>query len=361
MRPYRSEGAALVLLRSRTVAGAARHVVADCVASPYLQGRDPAGPSQPRAAMPDLYVGVDVSLDALDVATSRGDLLRLPHDDGGLVQLVALCDGAALVVLEATGGIERAPAAELAAAGLPVAVVNPRQVRDFARATGQLAKTDAIDAGVLALFAERVRPEARPLPDAEQRALAALVARRRQLSDMLLAERARLRQAEPAVRPGIELHIAFLEGQKAEAERAVGEAVRASEAWRERDDLLRSVPGVGPVLSSTLLAELPELGRLSGKQVAALVGVAPLARDSGRLRGQRATWGGRATVRAALYMAALSATRSNARLRSFYEGLVGRGKAPKVALVAVMRKLLVTLNAMVRDGQRWGENLAVAA
>src|SRR5690606_32350871 len=259
MRPYRSEGAALVLLRSRTVAGAARHVVADCVARPYLQGRHPAGPSQPRAAMPDLYVGVDVSLDALDVATSRGDLLRLPHDDGGLVQLVALCDGAALVVLEATGGIERAPAAELAAAGLPVAVVNPRQVRDFARATGQLAKTDARDAAVLARFAEAVGAEARPLPDAEQRALAALVARRRQLTEMLTAERSRLRTAEPAVRGSVEAVIAFLEGQKADADRALAEAVEASAAWRERDDLLRSVPGVGRVLSATLLADLPEL------------------------------------------------------------------------------------------------------
>lgn len=310
--------------------------------------------------MPDLYVGVDVSADTLDLHRSDGRSARLDHDDDGLADLVALCHGATLVVLEATGGLERQAVAELAAAGAPVASVNPRQVRDFARATGRLAKTDAIDAAVLARFAEAVRPEARPLPDAEQRALAALVARRRQLSDMLVAERHRLRAADPAVRDGIAVHVAFLEGQHGAAERAVAAAVEASEVWRERDDLLRSVPGVGPVLSATLIAEVPELGSLSGKEVAALVGVAPLARDSGRMRGRRSVWGGRATVRRALYMAALSAARYNPALRSFYERLVGRGKARKVALVAVMRKLLVVLNAMVRDGRRWDESLGTA-
>jgi transposase len=310
--------------------------------------------------MPDLYVGVDVSTDALDVATSDGDTHRLPYDDDGLTRLAALADGAALVVLEATGGVERAVAVELAAAGVPLAVVNPRQVRDFARATGQLAKTDAIDAAVLAHFAEAVRPETRPLPDAEHRSLTALVARRRQLSDMLVAERNRLRTADPAVRAGVEAHVAFLEGQHAEADRALAEAVEASALWSERSDLLQSAPGVGRVLATTLIAEVPELGRLSGREIAALVGAAPLARDSGRLRGRRTTWGGRAPVRSVLYMAALSASRTNPVLRAFYEGLVRRGKARKVALVAVMRKLLVALNAMVRDGRRWGENLAVA-
>jgi transposase len=308
-----------------------------------------------------LYVGLDVSRDALDLARSDGHAARLCHDDDGLAALVALCDGATLVVIEATGGVERAAAAELVGAGVPVAVVNPRQVRDFARATGQLAKTDALDAAVLARFAEAVGPEARPLPDAEQRALAALVARRRQLTEMLTAERSRLRTAEPAVRGSVEAVIAFLEGQKADADRALAEAVEASAAWRERDDLLRSVPGVGRVLSATLLADLPELGRLTGKQAAALVGVAPLARDSGRLRGHRTTWGGRAPVRRALYMASLSASRFNPALRSFYERLLARGKARKVALVAVMRKLLVLLNAVVRDGRRWDENVAAAA
>lgn len=311
--------------------------------------------------MPALYIGVDVSLDTLDVHCSDGRAARLPHDDEGLADLRALCEGATLVALEATGGMERQAAGDLAAAGVPVAVVNPRQVRDFARATGRLAKTDAIDAAVLALFAERVRPEVRPLPDAEQRALAALVARRRQLSDMLVAERHRLRTADDAVRGSVEAVIAFLEGQHADAERALAEAVQASAVWRERDDLLRSIPGVGPVLSATLIAEVPELGRLSGKQIAALIGVAPLARDSGRLRGRRSVCGGRAPVRKALYMAAVSASRFNPVLRSFYEGLVARGKAKKVALVAVMRKLLVMLNAMVRDGRRWQEKVTLAA
>ena len=311
--------------------------------------------------MPDLYVGVDVSTDALDLARSDGYAESVPHDPDGLRRLAALCADASLVVLEATGGVERKAAVELVGVGVPVAVVNPRQVRDFARATGQLAKTDAIDAGVLALFAERVRPEPRPLPDAEQRALTALVARRRQVSDMLVAERNRLRTADPAVRPSVEAHVAFLEGQHVEADRALGEAVESGALWSERSALLQSAPGVGRVLATTLIAEVPELGRLSGREIAALVGVAPLARDSGRLRGRRTVWGGRASVRSVLYMAALSASRSNPVLRAFYTGLVQRGKARKLALVAVMRKLLVALNAMVRDGRRWGENVAVAA
>lgn len=299
------------------------------------------------------FVGVDVSLDALDLADSLGHTDRLPNDDDGRARLVAACAGATLVVLEATGGVERAAAAELAAAGVPLAVVNPRQVRDFARATGQLAKTDAIDAAVLARFAEAVRPEVRPLPDAEQRMLAAVVVRRRQLTEMLVAERHRLRTANPAVRPGIEVHVAFLVGQKAEADEALADAVASSAVWRAHDDLLKSVPGIGVVLSRTLIAEVPELGRLTGKQIAALIGVAPLACDSGRLRGRRTTWGGRASVRSVVYMAAVSASRSSSAFGVFYRGLVARGKAPKVALVAVMRKLVVVANAVVRDGRRW--------
>ena len=306
------------------------------------------------------FVGVDVSLDALDLAASTGESDRLPNDDEGRARLVAACRGATLVVLEATGGIERAAAAELAVAGVPVAVVNPRQVRDFARATGQLAKTDPIDAAVLARFAEAVRPEVRPLPDAEQRALAAVVARRRQLTEMLVAERHRLRTADRAVRVGIEAHIAFLVAQKTEADAALAEAVAASAVWRAHDDLLRSVPGIGVVLSRTLIADVPELGRLTGKQIAALVGVAPLACDSGRLRGRRTTWGGRASVRSVVYMAAVSASRSKSSFGAFYRGLVARGKAPKVALVAVMRKLVVVANAVIRDGRRWSPPLAAA-
>ena len=258
-----------------------------------------------------------------------------------------------LIVLEATGGYQRTLAAALASDGLPVAVVNPRQVRDFARATGQLAKTDAIDAKMLALFAERIRPEVRPLPEAEQQALAALVARRRQLLEMLQAERNRLSMAHKAVQDELRAHIRFLEKRLDKANRALQEAIEASPIWRAKEDLLRSVPGVGPVLSATLLAELPELGRLSGREIAALVGVAPFNRDSGTLRGQRCIWGGRVSVRCALYMGTLVAVRHNPVLRRFYEQLLGRGKAKKVALVACMRKLLVILNAMMKTQTHW--------
>jgi transposase len=257
--------------------------------------------------------------------------------------------------MEATGGLEHAIAAELAAAGLSVAVVNPRQVRDFARAMGRLAKTDQIDAQVLARFAERVEPEARALPDEEQRELEALVSRRRQLCDMLTQERNRLRRANRVVRVDIEAHIAFLEGRFHDTTAALRQAIEASSAWRVRDELLRSAPGIGPIVSATFVAELPELGRLSSKQVASLVGLAPFNCDSGTMRGNRVIYGGRTTLRCALYMATLSAVRHNAVLKAHYEQLVARGKAKKVALVACMRRLLIWLNAMVRDGVCWDE------
>ncbi len=256
-------------------------------------------------------------------------------------------------MLEATGGYEAALVAALAAAGLPVVVANPRQVRDFARATGQLAKTDALDAQILALFAERVRPTPRPLPDESVRALDALITRRRQLLGMLTAERNRLLIAPPAVRRDVQQHIRFLERRIREADDDLHTAVKASPAWRVRDDLLQSVPGVGRVVSFTLLAELPELGRLSRKEIAALVGVAPLACDSGTLRGKRLVYGGRAPVRAVLYMAALVASRRNPVIRAFYERLRAAGKPAKVALTACMRKLLTILNAMARSGTPW--------
>jgi transposase len=232
------------------------------------------------------YVGLDLSEQYLDVASTTGHQWRFNYDATGLDRLLdALRPLApALVVMEATGGLEHSVAAELAAAGLKVAVVNPRQVRDFARATGRLAKTDRIDAQVLALFAERVEPEARALPDAEHRALEALVARRRQLSDMLIREKNRLRRANRVVRPDIEVHIAFLEGRLDETNTAMRQTIEASTAWRVRDELLRSTPGIGPVVSATIVAELPELGR-SHKQIAALVGVAPFNCDSGTMRG----------------------------------------------------------------------------
>ena len=303
-----------------------------------------------------VFVGIDVSKDALDVATRPASgAAQVANDDAGVRVLVARLRECmpTLIVLEATGGYERAAVAALAAAGLPVVVANPRQVRDFARATGQLAKTDAIDAAMLALFAERVRPEIRQLPDAEAQALDALLASRRQLIEMLVAEGNRLALARKPVRRGIAQHIRWLERQLADVDSDLDAAIQASPVWRAKEDLLRSVPGVGPVLSRTLLGELPELGRLGRKEIAALVGVAPLARDSGHFRGQRSAWGGRATIRPALYMAAVSATRCNPRIREFYRRLKAAGKPAKVALVACMRKLLVILNAMMRAGTAW--------
>lgn len=309
-----------------------------------------------------LHVGIDVSKDFLDLAASDGSRRRIRHDDPSIAGLAAELAEApvALVALEATGGYEHRLAAELWSAGVPVAVVNPRQVRDFARATGRLAKTDSIDAEVLARFAEKVAPQVRALPDEQQRELTALVVRRRQLTEMLVAEKHRLRRAAAAVRPDIEAHITYLQGRLEEVERATQEAVQASPLWRERQQLLCSVPGIGLALSHVLLAELPELGLLDAKQVAKLVGVAPLACDSGQMRGHRAIWGGRVRARNALYMAALVGIRYNRPLRAHYQQLVARGKAKKVALVACMRKLLIWLNAMMRDGRPWQPEVALA-
>jgi transposase len=262
-----------------------------------------------------------------------------------------------LIVLEATGGYELLAVAALVAAALPVVVANPRQVRDFARGTGQLAKTDRLDADILATFADRVRPAVRPLPDAEAQELDALLTRRRQLLEMLGAERNRLGQVfgkgKRPVKKSLTAHIAYLERELKSTDHDLGDLVRSSPAWREREDLLRSVPGVGPVLSRTLLADLPELGRLSRREIAKLVGVAPLSRDSGTLRGRRFVQGGRASVRAVLYMGALVATRRNATIGAFYRRLVAAGKPKKLALVACMRKLLTILNTMARTRQRW--------
>jgi transposase len=317
--------------------------------------------------MSGMYVGVDVAKAELVVAARPSDeRWSVANDERGARTLAERLkrDAPALVVLEATGGYELAAVAALAAAGLPVVVANPRQVRDFARATGQLAKTDRIDAGVLALFAERVRPEVRPLPNEEAQELDAVLTRRRQLLEMLTAERNRLGQVagrgRRPVKKSLKAHIAFLERELRVADTDLGAMVRASPAWREKDDLLRSVPGVGPVLSLTLLAELPELGRLSRREVAKLAGVAPLARDSGTLRGHRYVHGGRASVRAVLYMAALVATRRNPVIRAFYERLLAAGEPKKLALVACMRKLLTILNAMARSGVRWEAPNALA-
>jgi len=262
------------------------------------------------------------------------------------------------IVLEASGGYERPLVAALGAAGLPVAVVNARQTRDFAKATGRLAKTDEIDARILALFAERIKPEVRPLPDRDQQALAALVARRRQLVEMRAAENNRLHTApSEAVARSIRAVVATLSDQIEEAERQLNEAVEESSLWKEREELLTSVPGVGENTAHALIAELPELGEANRQEIAKLVGVAPLNCDSGQRRGQRTTWGGRASVRSSLYMAALVATRYNERLKDFYHRLLERGKAKKVALVAVTRKLLVILNTMVKNGTMWNPDL----
>jgi transposase len=309
------------------------------------------------------FIGIDVAKAQLEFAgRPSGVTGAVPNADDGIDALVAQLQACAptLIVLEATGGYEAAVVAALATAGLPVVVANPRQVRDFARATGQLAKTDAIDAQVLALFAERVRPTPRPLLDEAAQALDSLLTRRRQLVEMLVAERNRLLIARPAVRRNLQQHIRFLERRLREADDDLHTAVKASPLWRVKDDLLQSVPGVGRVVSLTLLAELPELGRLSSKEIAALVGVAPLARDSGTLRGKRLVYGGRAPVRAALYMAALVASKCNPVIRAFYLRLRAAGKPAKVALTACMRKLLVILNAMARSGTPWNPEHTLA-
>lgn len=260
-----------------------------------------------------------------------------------------------LIVLEATGGYELALAAACATAGLPVAIVNPRQVRAFAQAIGRTAKTDAIDAAVLAVFGARVQPEARAVPDAATHALAGLITRRRQLLEMLSAERQRLAQAPPTgpVTRDLRTHIRWLERRLADVDDEIGTAIQASPVWRVYDDLLRTVPGIGPTTARTLLAELPELGRLDRRAIAALVGVAPFNCDSGQHRGRRRIAGGRASIRASLYMAALTASRRNPSLTAFYRRLRARGKPAKVALVAVMRKLLTILNAMIKQRTPW--------
>ena len=311
-----------------------------------------------------VFVGIDVSKDRLDVALRpTSDRWALANDEPGIARLVERLRGLSptLIVLEATGGLAVPLTSAVAAAGLPVVVVNPRQVRDFAKATGKLAKTDALDAAVLAQFAEAVRPALRPLPDAATQALSALLARRRQLIEMLTAEKNRLGSALPPVRPGIRAHISWLERRLAALDADLAQAIRESPVWREKDDLLQSVPGVGPVLATTLLASLPELGTLTRQQIAALVGVAPLNRDSGAWRGKRRVWGGRAPVRAALYMSALVATRFNPVLRAFYQRLCAAGKAKKVALTACMRKLLTILNAMLKYRTRRQEHSAYSA
>jgi transposase len=310
--------------------------------------------------MDPISVGIDVSKTTFVVAVAptaeRWTTDTTPAAIDALVtRLQALAP--TIIVLEATGGYERGVVAACAAAGLSVAVVNPRQVRAFAQALGHTAKTDDIDADVLALFGARVQPPPRPIADAATQALAALVVRRRQLVEMLTMERQRLAQAPPTGRVTRDLrnHIRWLERRVSDVDDEIGTAIQASPLWRVNEDLLRSVPGIGPITARTLLAELPELGSLDRRAVAALVGVAPFNCDSGQQRGQRHIWGGRAAVRATLYMAALSATRHNPTLAAFYRRLRDAGKPAKVALVASMRKLITILNAIVKQQAPWME------
>ena len=306
-----------------------------------------------------VYVGIDVSKDRLDVALlPAGESFAVGRDSAGLEDLVARLRRLlpALIVLEATGGYEQVVSAGLATVGLPVAVVNPRQIRDFARATGKLAKTDRLDALAIARFAQAIKPEPRPLADAQAQMLGELVARRRQVIEMIGMESNRLRQARAKpVKRTIEHLLAALQAELSTLESDLDETIRGTPIWREREELLTSAPGIGDVTARVLLAELPELGQVDRHQVAALAGLAPFNRDSGQWRGERHIQGGRAGVRTALYMPTVVATRHNPVIRALYLRLRAAGKKPKVALTACMRKLLAILNAMLRDGTPWRE------
>jgi len=303
-----------------------------------------------------VYVGVDVAKRSLEVGLRpSGESFSESNDGPGCARLAQRLARLhpALVVLEATGGYERGLTGELGTAQVPVVVVNPRQTRDFARALGRLEKTDKVDALMLAEFAERVRPAVRQLPDPQALALAAVMARRRQLVEMLVAEQNRLGQAPAVLKHDLRSHIDFLRKQLHRLDQDLDQLLHESPVWREQEDLLKGVPGVGPVTCATLLADLPELGGLSRRAIAKLAGLAPLARDSGPVRGRRTIWGGRAKVRAALHMAALSAVRHNPVLKVFYRHLLAAGKPHKVARVACTRKLLTILNAMLKNRTRW--------
>jgi transposase len=303
-----------------------------------------------------VYAGVDVSKSSLDIAVHGSkERWSFTNDAEGISRAVGALSqvNPQTVIVEATGGIETAFVGSLVVAGLSVAVVNPRQIRDFAKATGQLAKTDRLDAAILADFGAKVNPPVRPLPDAEAQQLKALVTRRRQLQEMITAERNRLGSVSGAVRDRVKSHIAWMQEEMKQTDNDLSDLLKQSAIWREKDRLLQSVPGVGPVLSATMIAGLPELGTLNRKQIAALAGVAPFNRDSGTIHRKRRVWGGRASIRPSLYMAALVATRYNPVIMAFYNRLCAKGKAKKVALTACMRKLLTILNAMFKTRIAW--------
>jgi len=307
-------------------------------------------------------IGIDVSKAQLDVAVvPAGETTQFANTDVGIEELVAWAQTCQpqLIVLEATGGLELLATGRLTASGLAVAVVNPRQVRDFAKATGRLAKTDRIDAQLIAQFGEAIKPVPRTLKDEATQQLSALLVRRRQLVDMLTAEKNRLSRAlQSRIQKDVQQHIAWLEKRIAKTEKELGAAIKASPIWRVKEEILTSAGGVGPVLATTLLCRLPELGGLNRRQISALVGVCPFNRDSGTMRGKRSIFGGRADVRAALYMSTLAATRFNPPIKLFYDRLIRAGKLPKVALTACMRKLLTILNAMVKHQQKWDPQLS---
>lgn len=306
----------------------------------------------------ELFIGIDVSKENLDVwIHPGGSAPRIPNEESKIQLFVEELKELhpTLIVLEATGGWEAAVTSALIMRGLPAVVVNPRQVRDFAKATGRLAKTDALDAEVLALFAKAIRPEVRALQDKETQELGALVNRRRQLVQMLTMEKNRLNLAQPSVRENLKKHIQWLEQCLKDLDKEINQFIQNTTVWKDKDKLLRSVPGVGNVLAATLLVELPELGKLNRKQIAALVGVAPLNRDSGFFKGSRCIWGGRSHVRSTLYMATLAAIRSNPKIKRFHTRLKEAGKSSKVAITACMRKLLVILNTMMQTQTFWNE------
>lgn len=308
------------------------------------------------------FTGIDVSKSTLDVCIEPlGQTLHVAYDEAGVRQVVSRLKevSPALIVIEATGGLEVRSATELASKGLPVAVINPRQARDFAKATGQLAKTDLVDAAVLAAFAKAIRPQARPLKDADTRALDDRVSRRRQLTGMRVQETLRLgAAASKPLQKSLSKHIAWLDKRITEIDRDLTKRLRESDAWRTKDNLLRAIPGIGAVTSLTLLAKCPELGTLNRREIAALIGVAPLANDSGKHRGKRFIWGGRAEVRAVLYMATVSAMRCNDTIKAFAERLKKAGKPPKVVIVACMRKLLTIMNSMLKNNTPWNPKIA---
>lgn len=302
------------------------------------------------------YVGIDVSKDQLDIAVRpNGGEWTVPNDETSAMELAIRLKELQpeVVVIEATGGYEMTAACELATVGLPVAVVNPRQVRDFARSTGKLAKTDTLDAQILAHFGEAIHPEVRLLSDEQEQKLQALVTRRRQLTEMIVAEKNRYPKSHKTVQSRVQEHIDWLKNKLKDLDEDMKNFIQESPVWSGKDQLLRSVPGIGPITSSVLLASLPELGMLDRKKIAALVGVAPYNRDSGKMRGKRSVWGGRGHVRSMLYMATLSATRFNPVIKQFYDRLIQVGKLPKVALTACMRKLLTILNAIIRYVRPW--------